>query len=96
VADNGQLKSDNTTLREALARYQAADPTVKSELSHDLLAHGKSVPSSSSTQHQIKMGNLLTIGSRSTATAGVCLLVSVQALLLLFYAFSFPRSFFFF
>lgn len=70
MADNGQLKNDNTSLREALAHYQSADG-VKVESSHDLIAHGK-VP----TPHQIKMGNLLTVGSRSTtATAGVCLLI---------------------
>jgi hypothetical protein len=73
VADNGHLKNDNSTLREALSRYQSTDPTVKSEPLQDLVAHGKSVP----TQHQIKMGNMLSIGSRTTtATAGVCLLVS--------------------
>lgn len=72
VADNGQLKADNTNLREALAHYQGIDG-VKVESPQDIIAHGKSVP----TQHQIKMGNLLSIGTRSTATAGVCLLVSL-------------------
>jgi hypothetical protein len=74
VADNGQLKTDNATLREALSHYQPTDPTVKSEPSQDLVP-SKSVPNTAATHFQNKMGNLLTIGSRSTATAGVCLLI---------------------
>lgn len=70
MADNGQLKADNTNLRQVLSLYEPDG--VKVEQPQDIIAHGKA-PS----QHQIKMGNLLSIGSRSTATAtaGVCLLI---------------------
>eukprot|EP00026_Physarum_polycephalum_P004772 Phypoly_transcript_04796.p1 GENE.Phypoly_transcript_04796~~Phypoly_transcript_04796.p1 ORF type:complete len:601 (+),score=111.18 Phypoly_transcript_04796:104-1804(+) len=71
VADNGQLKNDNNTLREALARYQSTDPTIKSEP-----LSPSSPPHSPASQLQIKMGKYLSVGRSTTAaTAGVCLLV---------------------
>lgn len=67
VANNDHLKTDNDSLREALSKYEG----VKSEPTHDLITSKVAAAS----QHQLKMGNLFSVGQRSTATAGVCLLI---------------------